>query len=203
MPSPRASALPGIGTDRSRNRNTRRRSASLGLLAAREFRVRVAGEDGHPLELYRGPSPIRSPSDRRVRDDDSRSPCGWRNGGDDGARTSGLAQGHALPSRSREFRVVTERFSDERASRIHIDSQPSRGSPGSRVEWGGMGWGGTADRRVRGFERVREDGFVKTALSPSRENQYVAGDSSDNCVDKRCEILPFVDLLEGSFRFFR
>lgn len=71
------------------------------------------------------------------------------------------------------------------------------------VEWSGEGWGGTADRWVRGFERVREDGFVKTALSPSRENQYVAGDSSDNCVDKRCEILSFVDLLEATFRFFR
>ncbi|XP_018406068.1 PREDICTED: uncharacterized protein LOC108782311 [Cyphomyrmex costatus] len=107
---------PKLGTDQllqleyTRQRSALRSDYSSRASFACEWQARVATL----WSDISGPSPIRypSPSDRRVRDSDSRSPRGWRNGGD-GARTSraGLAQGHALPSHGREFCALAERFS--------------------------------------------------------------------------------------------
>lgn len=120
MPLPRSSHFRNRKPIKYSSWNTRRRSASLGLLVAREFRVRVAGEGGHPPKIYRD----RARFDHRPRRTGARGTT--IRGHTTAGETEGTAlvlpvsrKGTFLPSRGREFRVIAERFSGERASRAY------------------------------------------------------------------------------------
>lgn len=71
-------------------------------------------------------------------------------------------KGTLLPSRGREFRVIAERFSGERASRAYSYRFPTPWRVNRAAERGRLGWNGGREGET-GLER--EDGSVKTALA--------------------------------------